>query len=670
MTVKLVKYEYAREPWFITKLEGAIAGYRLYPTYAVVLTPQKYAFQYVLDLRRDDFVIDMYDFSLGQIYIFLFYARKGVESAILTCYHCPEQFYRITCRGAQTCVDMARHAFDSVTDEGRSIRWRFRNYESTATDARQSDYNYDPSIRNLVIPGFKRAPFCGLKATNNCAATTSVTDTMVSYAFSDLNSTVLEAPLTGANRFRLPLPSVSRSREDRVLLLTAESMLQPLQGSPIPSARNQRLGLRFVTADGIQNIGLSTELYLRPFDKWVWIGVISVFIIAGTAIAVAATGFGSTRPLDAFTWTVYWIYGAMLEQPDAPVLQKDKANKTIERFVAQVLLVILLMACVLNNFYRAVLNVNYISGTQYGTVWTRLDQLQNFTLYVAHSSCSWSQNDDGQKMISDSIKAGGMKAFDKACTAECQTAVEEAFCALWNEMIRIVWTNQGNEACQSLLANVMETEADWSEKERLSLLTTCDSKRVKLLFRLQRNLLHFSIDKIDTIITDKLSQAATALITTEEYLPRIWEHFEKVMKTHRRVKFSNNYFSTADTTIPQDEEWFLVGSAMGRRYTRLVTDRVRTMMSSGVLAFWSSLDRAKQEFERLKFFRLEDFAPLTLRHDGIYLLLRLYGYLMVVCILAFGGSLFFWFILRQYRVFKQKMIDAVVLFHLWGFGWI
>ena len=89
-------------------------------------------------------------------------------------------------------------------------------------------------------------------------------------------------------------------------------------------------------------------------------------------------------------WDLFSFYGILLDQGEFPVTLQARSG--FRGLTTGLLVTSIVLAFVLNNSYRAVLNVNYVTGNELLCPWRRLDQLMNFSvLYVPAGSCLWNR---------------------------------------------------------------------------------------------------------------------------------------------------------------------------------------------------------------------------------------------------------------------------------------
>ena len=87
----------------------------------------------------------------------------------------------------------------------------------------------------------------------------------------------------------------------------------------------------------------------------------------------------------------------------------------------------------------------------------------------------------------------------------------------------------------------------------------------------------------------QMMQPGMALLVTEVMFPTIWEKYERAIEEDRSLKFSHNYYSDTDRTVFVKQPPRLhVVAGMPESHTRLVTDRVHSVLSTGTWEFWTS----------------------------------------------------------------------------------
>ena len=137
-------------------------------------------------------------------------------------------------------------------------------------------------------------------------------------------------------------------------------------------------------------------------------------------------------------------------------------------------------------------------------------------------------------------------------------------------------------------------------------------------------------------------QPRTAMLMTTEALPSIWNEFEKAMTEDRSLKFSHNYY-TEDNSWMLNQRSKLVVSCGLPKAPNVVARRVNNFLTSGTWDFWVSLDSRKKKKQsdgyepRPRW--TPEFEPLTLSHDGAYMLVLISGSVMTASLMCFLVSI-------------------------------
>ena len=172
--------------------------------------------------------------------------------------------------------------------------------------------------------------------------------------------------------------------------------------------------------------------------------------------------------------------------------------------------------------------------------------------------------------------------------------------------------------------------------------TTCFDPRITLLRKYHRIFQRFPLAQLESYVKNQLTQPGTALLVTERTFPVIWKKFEDAMREDLGLRFSYNYLRAADSTIfVKQRARLLVVSAMPESYTRLVTDRVHNIMTAGIWEFWNTLSTRRMNESKFESVEIADFTPISMKHDGVYLLLLATGVMMGLSVASFFASVCF-----------------------------
>ena len=355
---------------------------------------------------------------------------------------------------------------------------------------------------------------------------------------------------------------------------------------------------------------------------------------------------------------MFWISSALLEQPDD---SNFSTSATTNGAPNGLLLLALLMCCAVNNVYRAYLNVGYVTGSEYETEWEEVQQVQDrvsdFLLYFAVSDCAWKAVQEGYAEIRSRERVP-LPMLIEICKPGCKQEVDEALCTFIRDLESLMALRSSHPTCDLAVSNSVPPDTFLDKYEELAkLVQECPSPRIRFFFKININFRYFPLRNIRNVIREELSQSKTALVTTKDFLPDVWPEFEEATRVNTSLHFVHNYHrQEEDTAILQKPASLMVESSLKPEYTRLVTNRVSTLVSSGIWEFWDAQGGRAKEIQKLEKGALDDFAPLTMFHDAIYLLFVLLGALLV------GGLLVF-LVEVSVGLFRHSMAMTVFLIY-------
>ena len=134
-----------------------------------------------------------------------------------------------------------------------------------------------------------------------------------------------------------------------------------------------------------------------------------------------------------------------MDEPNLPAAAATTPPHEIKVNFAGLLLSFIGLACLLNNVNRAVLNLNYVTGSDPLSSWDRVQQLStsNFTqIYIAFArNCAWAGKlrkvfEGPDATLIPSYKFG--MTCDQNSEYYCVPAVDEAACFLHFEILAIL----------------------------------------------------------------------------------------------------------------------------------------------------------------------------------------------------------------------------------------
>ena len=327
------------------------------------------------------------------------------------------------------------------------------------------------------------------------------------------------------------------------------------------------------------------------------------------------------KGLKMFRWGWFWVFSVSLDQVEFPVVRK--ATGGFRALISSLLVACFVLAFALNNIYKAVLNVNYVTGNELLCPWSRLDQLMNFSaLYIPAGACLWKKMESKHKSDCDISKeqcatAMCVSCMDKEFQEACKEPIDETLCIFNDEIFaahKRIEMKTRRHGCRGKIRDIFGLERPDD--------SGCFDPALILLRKYNRLFERFPQSELPMYIKSKLNQPRTALLVTEKTFPGIWQLFEQAMAEDRSLKFSHNYLSGTDSSVfLKKQERLLVASGMSEPYTRLVTDRLHNLLSSGTWEHWKSLSIRRNNESKFELAGLAPFTPISMDHDSIYVLL-------------------------------------------------
>ena len=609
----------------IELIEGAMMRFRLKEKHTVLLITRE-SFDGNKEVTFDPMT---YYHAGGNILWILLYSNTSighlaVQSGHLTCYPCVTTELDLSCSGLENCFLTMEHAYRAITEGGRSVKWSFlpqREPHFTGTYEEWQEaclFNREGQSCSEVRPK----------------------NVVMSYMLRSLNQSVLGVPLGGPLAFRLA-PVISWSEDNTRVEEAVQIRLLPIQTFPVYNPNRTKYSLKFITSDGIYQKVPSLYMYIQPLHRTIWLSAGITFVFALAVIVTVSKSAGVRSRMTALKWSMCWIYGAMLEQVDDPVLPTPPAETTAGKRkmdVKWVLISVLWLLCLLNNVYRAVLNVNYLTGSDLRTRWQRVEQLstQNFRhIYIVLDEVAWLGKD--KVFQGPDVTVIPYRRLSLTCDTDSRfyyiPPVSEAACFLQEEIN--MW--QRTKGLDVWNCHQLQSRLEQNATQLGSYLKACKHKKTILFWRLNQKFRYFSEEELHAFIRSNLTRPKTAFLLTEKFMPHVWPEFETAMRENKSLRFSHNYFSPEDTAVEKQQARIIISSGMPYNYTKVVTDRAHQLLSAGIWKFLISLAYTPwtRGLPRLEPVTVPDFVPLSLRHDGVYLLFHITGSMFGICILTF-----------------------------------
>ena len=290
-----------------------------------------------------------------------------------------------------------------------------------------------------------------------------------------------------------------------------------------------------------------------------------------------------------FYWNTFWIYSALLDQVDGP--PSSRIRRTGWALVCKGLFLLALgIAFVLNNNYRAVLNVNAVAGNELLSSFARLSQLENFTwLYIPMGECAWNRN---KKLLLSGEHIKAMKSGSYPCSFRlgslgCKRPVGGTSCLLRSKYYTLL--TMTTSPCRVVLQKLNKSDAELGRT-----LEDCKDESVHSMLKYNRKLKFFPEAQLSSYVRHEMLEPKTAMLITGEALPDVWNEFEKAMAHDRSLKFSHNYFTDDNYWMLNRGSRLVVACGLPKDQN-IFSHRVHNLLTSGTWDFWVSLDSWKKE---------------------------------------------------------------------------
>ena len=590
--------------------EGKLAGYRFEQRHSILLIHAENKVQEDIKLR--DRTIQ-YGFGRS-VYFVLEYGthHKSELRASLSCYACRKPQHSIgNCPSIEACLRVLEHTHREMMDGGVNIKWVMPKIGTDGQNSCQKQCYF--CLRPVQTPS------------SNQVCTPVLKDAMVNYVAGPLN--VTHPSYSEALGLK---PWVSWSDDTNLAEKEALRFNFPLHFYPMLNPNNSKNSLKFITSDGVHFAIPSLHVYIQPLDLACWFGAAGLLLtlIMLMTLAVKVEEAGDWNLKANLTWNSFWAISALLDQIECPY--STKVGRSGWLFVPNALFCISVgLVFVLNNGYRAMLNVNTVAGNELIASWERLNQLEDFTaLYVPIGHCAW------QRFQHLSQPGEHLKAITWAgaspCTADCKRAVDEAFCIFKDKYWNLI-VSEPSDPCAGILRRIHKSELGRR-------LEDCKDEAVHSLVKQNRMLKYFPEAELSSYVRHQMLKPKTAMLVTAEAMPDVWNEFKKAMAQDRSLKFSHNFFTEDNSWVVNRGSRLVVACGIPRAQN-VVAQRVHNLLASGTWDFWISLDKWTKEISRernkLRPRTVPQFQPLTLSHDSMFMLALITGSLIAASMLCF-----------------------------------
>lgn len=598
------------------RYEGALASYMLKRRYSFVLADSKFLIGDTTAMTE----------AGGNIFAVLKYQVRTdtkmavystLESVTTVCEHCLRLEETQMCSDIPQCLDSVDKAHHEMADDGRNVNWGYY---------RLYPYYPDPGRRR---PGlyYCMKPEDG----EHGGCTTSLEDALFNYITESLNKSVTGTSIHDIQR--LTRPVVSWSEDNAGTEVSATNWIVPLDFYPMRSPDESVTSLKFITADGVHQRVPYFAVYTQPLDLTTW-AVVPGLLLLLLAVVLMTTKSDNPR-VDAgnvMRWGLFWLHSVLLDQVQFPRVRKARAG--FRALINSLLLLAFILAFAVNIIYKSVLNVNYVTVNELICPWSRLDQLINFTaLYIPTGVYIWNQLEHYHSYEKHEPKHRVALRMMYTCWSNLfqKEPIDEIFC-MYDDEVGSAWTRASlraynSESCMDKMPEMLGVKA--------AEYPMCFDDRTIVLGRFFRLFQHFPMSALDTYVKFQMTQPGTALLVTESTFPAIWETFERAMVGDPSLRFSHNYFSATDRSVfGKRPSRLIVTAGMPESQSRLVTARVHNMLATGTWEMWVSMEICRKKKSNLERETLQAFAPISMNHDGFYVLLLMTGALTALSIVS------------------------------------
>ena len=261
--------------------------------------------------------------------------------------------------------------------------------------------------------------------------------------------------------------------------------------------------LRVISSHGIFPLGSRITMHLEPFDISTWITLLGLLLIvpAGfTSLLVYRHRCAVRETPGFFVPAVLWIVGTWFNQVEMPKFDKFSVRERSAECKRTVKLFTMLLfttwptAFVLNNAYRAFLQVGYMSSIHYDMTWKTLSDVQSLTLYAPLESSKLSHvcfHED--ESCANAVRITGTRFYKEHslqfCTPALRTISDGAYCIIMQEFSNragLPWS------CVELYIFMRLRSFDN--------YNNCTRNHIRLIFHVRRNWTLFPPEIMDKIV--------------------------------------------------------------------------------------------------------------------------------------------------------------------------
>ena len=460
------------------------------------------------------------------------------------CKTCVQRWYQHACFDMSTCPAEMRAVLRVALNGGRATQWRFQ----------QGHNQYLPqALRNGTSCTFWSVT-CKVEA-----------------------DAALRLFQLLAEPFNLTYTSTRRLSRADVSVYGELNSADKLNMFELVGYRSE---LRFVTADGVSadvRSGLLSSLW-RPLLSAVWI---LTFLSIATFTVLYASLLPSSDPCMAANCAQALQLSCLLtgQSSDVNEEQVHAFKRPAYHTLASTWLI---FAVLINAFYSAMFSSNFISTPVYKTVFTRLEQLENFSLYFS---------DEGRR---GSIDVSIRNASGVGVVTQRQGLFGLRYDAI-NRWYSFKCPRSGNlmtpNACDTL-ADEIQAFLGYHTGHGDPKYDEWRAQHRAMLLNVIKNAEFYPETRIQQTILEQLLKPKTAAVIPTESIRKYWATFKAVTRETGR-QFGNNF--ERDDDIFRRPKMYMVSDRLGEEHGSFMQKRLRGIMQSGIYWIWEKWTKCRDK---------------------------------------------------------------------------
>ncbi|CAG7830305.1 unnamed protein product [Allacma fusca] len=523
----------------------------------------------------------------------------------LICFYCSElsgrKYYKInghmkylfsfSCASLESCAMETNLFYSKITQNGKSVHWVIQeSFIQRKKDAHDRLKNHSP---------FEREKTVILEISSDV------------FLLRDLNWTF------------------SRNEVLTIQLATVSKSVKSLTKDPLEIFYPEKtINFKFFTPDGVYYSRESSFVFVQRFDKVIWTGLI-LTCLACSMVLVSSDSFirrHSSRSqlkilseLYRYISTLAKMVRVLLEQCDNNVrfLNAERLLYTLW----------LLVSVLFTNAYKGALKADYSVKNPIQTKWKHFHELMDFTAFVFVDGRSKSSCHIGSTNASHycNEKVTRETLLNQCVKRKIHANFALDFCELRQTLNRV----KPLVKVRARKAEDSKLKMYWEKK-----LEILDGVMKRLCIVCKHDLLNF-------IQQTALNTTRIAFIATVER----FEGLKRILgKKDLGIYFRNNG-KVEDRELARDT-MYVSPSGINRKYHHWVGRRIKILLTSGIYGLWHRWDGIRfRNVSPFQQYEAAGFSPLKLQ--GIWVVMKFFGYCVCISICGFWGEWFFSFVKRH-----------------------